>query len=135
VPQVYEHPQNTLLVKLINGNLDLLAVHRDTVGAAGDSAGERPPPPPLRQLHCAALLQLRLRLRLRMQMHLTTVWRGCQILSVCPAAAEAAPVLLALCCRCCPCCRGHRAGAAGALAAAVARLAELAQRPGGLHRW
>lgn len=35
--QVYEHPQNVLLVRLINGNLDLLAVHREetTAGAAG----------------------------------------------------------------------------------------------------
>jgi hypothetical protein len=64
VLQVYEHPQNTLLVKLINGNLDLLAVHRDTVGAAGDSAGERPLPPPLHQLRRAALLQLRLMFRM-----------------------------------------------------------------------
>lgn len=37
--QVYEHPQNVLLVKLINANLDLLAVHRDG-GAEGASAGE-----------------------------------------------------------------------------------------------
>lgn len=38
--QVYEHPQNVLLVKLINANLDLLAVHRDG-GAEGASAGEQ----------------------------------------------------------------------------------------------
>ena len=36
---MYEHPQNVLLVKLINANLDLLAVHRDG-GAEGASAGE-----------------------------------------------------------------------------------------------
>ncbi|KAL4436828.1 hypothetical protein ABPG75_003967 [Micractinium tetrahymenae] len=35
---VYEHPQNVLLVKLINANLDLLAVHKE--GAAGASAEE-----------------------------------------------------------------------------------------------
>ncbi len=33
--QVYEHPQNTLLVKLINGNLDLLAVHKEGGGSEG----------------------------------------------------------------------------------------------------
>lgn len=36
---VYEHPQNTLLVKLINGNLDLVAASKAGVeGAAGDGA-------------------------------------------------------------------------------------------------
>lgn len=35
--QMYEHPQNVLLVKLINANLDLLAVHKEA--AAGASAG------------------------------------------------------------------------------------------------
>lgn len=35
--QVYEHPQNVLLVKLLNGNLDLLAVHREG-GGEGASA-------------------------------------------------------------------------------------------------
>ncbi len=34
---MYEHPQNVLLVKLINANLDLLAVHKEA--AAGASAG------------------------------------------------------------------------------------------------
>ena len=36
---MYEHPQNVLLVKLINANLDLLAVHREG-GGEGTSAGE-----------------------------------------------------------------------------------------------
>lgn len=34
---MYEHPQNVLLAKLINANLDLLAVHKEA--ATGASAG------------------------------------------------------------------------------------------------
>ena len=36
---VYEHPQNTLLAKIVNGNLDLLAASRAAGGGGGGAAG------------------------------------------------------------------------------------------------
>jgi hypothetical protein len=49
--QMYEHPQNVLLLRLINANLDLLAVHKETA-VEGQRAGA--PPGGCRRCSCAA---------------------------------------------------------------------------------